>query len=738
MAEEKVKIIIEADDKGALKIMNKLNGNLKTGEDNAKKQTKAIDKMRLGYIALAGVLTGVVARGFASTIKMASALEEETAKFGTVFRGVENEAEAMRDTLINAYGMSALEATRALSGFQDFLVPMGLARDTAADLSNEFIKLAVDMGSFNNVPTAQVVDDIKSALAGMSRPLRKYGVDVSETTLKQMAMAQGIELVNGKLDRQSRAQLILSKITADSADSVGDFARTQDSFANQSKIMQARLEDLSTSMGEAFLPMVTAMLKPLTSVITLFTKAPIPIRQTAIAVGVLGSALVVMVKVLGMSLKSAGLLTLGLATLAATIKAVKWAADAGKQSVSGFTEVADAKEYESAKEKLKAWKDQLKELREEHNITKGSVQDHVQVTLDSGAATDKLKLAYMRGKITLKQFNEEIVKVRENIVGEHEDLLLLENKIKNTETALRNYNNVQNQNNEIQKINNELKEQSLDISDQEKAKHEEQMARLDEFRIVELEKMKEDEEAKLLLQNEYNALRLSDEQKFFAKHLSIKEAKEIQHLQKIAKMRGQSAQLDKVLEIKKTAIMERENEKRMQLAQSYMTHASGIMGNLATLQQLGSRKAVMIGKAAAVTQAIINTAQGVTNALANVPAPLNIPAAAAVGVAGAVQIHKITSTSLPKAERGALIKGTSDGTPLIAGEKGKSEMIVPFENEEVMSKVNGGRTVNINIENLFGTDELPEQLLIAIDKGLYSMQQDSDSVFAEAIEDKAQ
>ena len=191
----------------------------------------------------------MLAGAFKEAALAASDLQENTSKFMVVFRGVTEEAMAMRDELVAAYGMSRRESTKTLAAFQDFLVPMGVARDKAAQLSGQFTKLAVDIGSFNNVATADVIEAMKSALSGMAIPMRRFGVDVTETTLKNMAMAKGIKMTGGVLDRTSRAMLIYEKIVKDSADAVGDFARTSNSFANQLKILGASFDDVVTGLG---------------------------------------------------------------------------------------------------------------------------------------------------------------------------------------------------------------------------------------------------------------------------------------------------------------------------------------------------------------------------------------------------------------------------------------------------------------------------------------------------------
>jgi hypothetical protein len=236
-----------------IKAVSQTQAKMKGLEGQTEKTRFGVRKLKAGYLLLAGVITGVVGAAFGKAIKKASDFEEANAKFGVVFKGVSKEANAMRKELVSSYGVSSLAATEMLAGIQDFLVPMGITREKATELSGSFAKLAVDIGSFNNAPTEQVMNDIKSAMAGMAVPLRKYGIDVSETTLKAMAQAEGIELVNGKLDRQSRAFLLRKKIMEDTRDAENDFIRTQDSFANTMKRIQAIGEDVTIIFGQEFM-----------------------------------------------------------------------------------------------------------------------------------------------------------------------------------------------------------------------------------------------------------------------------------------------------------------------------------------------------------------------------------------------------------------------------------------------------------------------------------------------------
>ncbi|MCP4586761.1 hypothetical protein, partial [Pseudoalteromonas sp.] len=102
--------------------------------------------------------------------------------------------------------------------------------------------------------------------------------------------------------------------------------------------------------------------------------------------------------------------------------------------------------------------------------------------------------------------------------------------------------------------------------------------------------------------------------------------------------------------------------------------------------------------------------------------------AAAATALGMAKIALIRSTPLPAAAEGGIIPGSAGGTALIAGEGGRSEAIIPFENEEAMEQLGGagGITVNINIENaIMDTDEFPQTIALHIDKALYDLKRNN-------------
>jgi len=124
-----------------------------------------------------------------------------------------------------------------------------------------------------------------------------------------------------------------------------------------------------------------------------------------------------------------------------------------------------------------------------------------------------------------------------------------------------------------------------------------------------------------------------------------------------------------------------------------------LLDNLATLGASGNKTLGRIAKVAAISRAIMNTAEATTNALAKVPYPLNIAAAASTVLAGGVQIATIQQQ---KFRHGGVFKGGVPGVDSINAVVQQNEIIAPTESfDEVIGSVRAKREA----EALTGTEE---------------------------------
>lgn len=247
--------------------------NFKKNMGLAQKEIGSFSKRMVGFVkqhklAIAAAAAAVGAITF-KLVKAASNLEETQAKFNTVFRGVTEEAEKSAQVLQDSFLLSETAAKANLAAIQDTLVPMGLMRDAAQEISFEVVKLAADLGSFNNLPTEQVMRDIQSALVGNFETMKKYGVVLKATDIQNKILNDGIATQASEITNAQRVTAAYQLILEGTEDAQGDVARTSESFANQVKDLQSAFEDLSATLGRFLLKPGTAFVKWLKEVLKL-------------------------------------------------------------------------------------------------------------------------------------------------------------------------------------------------------------------------------------------------------------------------------------------------------------------------------------------------------------------------------------------------------------------------------------------------------------------------------------
>lgn len=247
----------------------------------------AVSKIAIG---MAGA-TAAVAVPIAASIKAASDMQETMSKFNTVFGENAKTMKEWADTFASV-GRSKKEVATFLASTQDLLVPLGFAADEGAELSKQITQLAFDLGSFANKADAEVLNDLQDALTGSGEVMKKYGVVLNETAVKQELVKQGL-----KPEAATEAQKAFARLTVimeGTAFAQGDLARTGDSFANQWKRMGAVIDDAKVQMGDLFLPAATAVAQALGDVATAMSKVSmeadfqaLSVDSTAVAVAII-------------------------------------------------------------------------------------------------------------------------------------------------------------------------------------------------------------------------------------------------------------------------------------------------------------------------------------------------------------------------------------------------------------------------------------------------------------------
>jgi len=254
---------IEVDETGAVKSVKKLEKGIdntkKKSKEAAKAQTSLFKSLKVGYAAVAAVITGVVVQGFVKLIKKASDAQETISKFNTVFAGVSKEANKTAKELADSFGLSVVKAKELLGATGDLLTGFGFTDKAALDVSKRVNQLSVDLASFTNAQggAEAVSAALTKALLGERESLKTYGIAIREADIQTELFLRGQQNLTGEALNQAKAYITLDLALKQSGKAVGDFARTQQNLANQLRIFQARIDDLLVSLGTIFIPIAT-------------------------------------------------------------------------------------------------------------------------------------------------------------------------------------------------------------------------------------------------------------------------------------------------------------------------------------------------------------------------------------------------------------------------------------------------------------------------------------------------
>ena len=223
---------------------------------------RSVGKQQLSFTRLGRtiktVVAGVVAfqaiRFAKQMIDMTSAVEEMQSKSSVVFGRFVTDVRNELAQFGNEVGRSTFELEGMASSIQDTFVPMGFARGEAAKLSVQLTKLAVDVASFNNASDADTMRAFQSALVGNHETVRRFGVVITEATLKQELLRMGITKTADEVSNAEKVQARMNLIIAGTSDAHDDATFTADSFANKQKQLNAVLEELTVKVLTPLLP----------------------------------------------------------------------------------------------------------------------------------------------------------------------------------------------------------------------------------------------------------------------------------------------------------------------------------------------------------------------------------------------------------------------------------------------------------------------------------------------------
>lgn len=230
------------------KSLNIFSGSANKAKSNSFSLAAALGKLYASYWLLFRAFSKIK-----DAIDISSSLTEVENVVRTTFGNYEKLIQDFSKTSIQDFGMSELTAKQVASRFQAMGTAMGFSQGKMADMSLQLTKLTADMASFYDMEQSDVARNLQAVFTGETEPLRKYGLDLTQATLKEWAMKQGLDADISSMTQAEKTMLRYQYVMANTAAAQGDFARTSDTWANQIRILKQSFEQLAAIIGGALI-----------------------------------------------------------------------------------------------------------------------------------------------------------------------------------------------------------------------------------------------------------------------------------------------------------------------------------------------------------------------------------------------------------------------------------------------------------------------------------------------------
>lgn len=244
--------------------ISKASSGMKVGLLSAVNGISAIRRSILSALGVAGGFYAVI-RGIKESINISSDLTEVQNVVDVTFGNYKKKIEDLAKVSIPELGMSELTTKQIASRYQAMGTAMGISQKGMADMSTELTRLAGDMASFYNVEQKAVGEDLEAIFTGQTKPLRQYGLDLTEATLQEWAMKQGIDANINSMSQMEKTMLRYQYVMANTGAAQGDFIRTADTWANQVRVLKENFKALGSVIGTTFINALKPLVKALNS-----------------------------------------------------------------------------------------------------------------------------------------------------------------------------------------------------------------------------------------------------------------------------------------------------------------------------------------------------------------------------------------------------------------------------------------------------------------------------------------
>lgn len=249
------KIDTDGVDKGTEKIKDKLGGLGDESESTGEKIGGGLANgfKKLGAVLAATAIIDKLVDFGKHAVNLGSDLEEVQNVVDVTFTTMSDAVNKFAKDAAKTAGLSETMAKRYVGTFGAMADSFGFAEAEAYEMSTTLTQLSGDVASFYNITQDEAMTKLKGVFTGETEALKELGVVMTQSALDAYALANGFDKTTSAMTEQEKVALRYQFVMDRLSSASGDFVRTSDSWANQTRVLQLQFESLSATIGQGLI-----------------------------------------------------------------------------------------------------------------------------------------------------------------------------------------------------------------------------------------------------------------------------------------------------------------------------------------------------------------------------------------------------------------------------------------------------------------------------------------------------
>ncbi|MCC8064448.1 MAG: hypothetical protein LIO78_08275 [Clostridiales bacterium] len=205
-------------------------------------------------------------------IELGSDLQEVQNVVDVTFSTMSDKVDEFAQSAAASFGLSETMAKQYVGMYGSMAEAFGFAESEAYDMATTLTGLAGDVASFYNISQDEAYTKLKSVFSGETETLKDLGIVMTQSALDAYALANGFGKTTSAMTEAEKVSLRYAFIQDQLSNATGDFYRTQDSWANQSRLLALQAQSAMAAVGQGLINLLTPALKAINTVMASIVK----------------------------------------------------------------------------------------------------------------------------------------------------------------------------------------------------------------------------------------------------------------------------------------------------------------------------------------------------------------------------------------------------------------------------------------------------------------------------------